>query len=257
MKAGRTLFIGDMHSCRPEPVEALIDELEPDLTVFMGDYFDHFGDSLEATARMARWLAESLEVEDRIHLIGNHDLPYLTAGLIGCSGYTDGKASCIYRQLDRERWRERSHLFYWMEPGTLVTHAGISCSLLTQEDVPYERVRQWLTREVKPAWENLEDPDRSSLHPLWRVGKTRSLGWGTGPGGLLWCDWDHDFEPVPGLNQIIGHTPGHGIRIKTGPDGGLNICIDTCDPRGGGPRQVLLWQHGQYEIINLGDPYHA
>jgi predicted phosphodiesterase len=40
----RTLFIGDLHSCRPEPVEALIDELEPERTIFLGDYFDHFSD---------------------------------------------------------------------------------------------------------------------------------------------------------------------------------------------------------------------
>ena len=27
-------------------------------------------------------------------------------------------------------------------------------------------------------------------------------------GGITWLDWWCEFTPVPGLNQIVGHTPG-------------------------------------------------
>lgn len=32
-------------------------------------------------------------------------------------------------------------------------------------------------------------------------------------GGVTWCDWDQEFEPTPGLHQIVGHTPASSVRI--------------------------------------------
>ena len=26
-------------------------------------------------------------------------------------------------------------------------------------------------------------------------------------GGLIWCDYEAEFYPVKGINQIVGHTP--------------------------------------------------
>jgi hypothetical protein len=31
-------------------------------------------------------------------------------------------------------------------------------------------------------------------------------------GGLTWLDWDHEFAPIPGVHQIVGHTSGRQIR---------------------------------------------
>jgi hypothetical protein len=38
-------------------------------------------------------------------------------------------------------------------------------------------------------------------------------------------DWEM-FEPVPGVNQIVGHTPGKQVREKTIP-GSRNLCVDV------------------------------
>jgi hypothetical protein len=252
----RTLFIGDLHNCHTVGIEQLIDELEPDLTIFLGDYFDHFGDSPESAARMARWLAGSIEHDNRIHLIGNHDLPYMARGAVDCPGYTLQKAAYIAHELDLARWRERSRLFYWITPTLLASHAGVSLTWLQEQGLKPEQLHGWLEAEESRAWDTLSDPARPRIHPLLRVGSARTQGRTRGCGGLIWCDWDDEFIPVPGIGQILGHTPANGIRLKFGKYSTVNFCADTCDPRGGGPRQCLLWQHGQYEIIRLGGAYH-
>jgi hypothetical protein len=40
-------------------------------------------------------------------------------------------------------------------------------------------------------------------------------------GGILWCDFNKEFEPVDGLRQVFGHTAGKNIRQK-----GENMCVD-------------------------------
>jgi hypothetical protein len=44
-------------------------------------------------------------------------------------------------------------------------------------------------------------------------------------GGIDWLDWD-EFEPIPGMNQICGHTPRPEVRYREG-DRSRNFCIDT------------------------------
>lgn len=253
----RTLFIGDLHNCHTVGIEQLIDELEPDLTIFLGDYFDHFDDTPEIAARMARWLAGSIEHDNRIHLIGNHDLPYMSCGSVSCPGYTPEKAVFIAHELDLARWRERSRIFHWVTPTLLASHAGLSRRFLAEQNINPTRIHDWLAAEEVRAWQNLDDESRPRIHPLWRVGHARTQGHGRGCGGLLWCDWDEEFEPVPGIGQIVGHTPCRNIRMKSGKYSTINFCIDTCNPRGGGPSQCLLWQNEQYEIVNLAEKYHV
>jgi hypothetical protein len=39
-------------------------------------------------------------------------------------------------------------------------------------------------------------------------------------GGITWLDWTTEFQPVPGLHQIVGHTPGEFTRGRhLDPDG--------------------------------------
>jgi hypothetical protein len=57
------------------------------------------------------------------------------------------------------------------------------------------------------------------------VAAGRSRGGSAVYGGVDWLDWD-EFKPVPGLNQIVGHTPGGDIRTKHLADS-ENYCLDT------------------------------
>src|SRR5437763_15787976 len=44
-------------------------------------------------------------------------------------------------------------------------------------------------------------------------------------GGPLWMDWDSLF-PIPGINQIVGHTAGGEVRKKVTPES-KNYCLDV------------------------------
>lgn len=40
-------------------------------------------------------------------------------------------------------------------------------------------------------------------------------------GGILWCDWER-FKPIPGVRQVMGHTPGTEVRFRKN-----DVCLDT------------------------------
>ena len=74
---GKTLVIPDIHNDF-KLAEGIIHRERPDHTVFLGDYFDDWYDTVQDAANVAKWLRESLENPDRTHLIGNHDVSYMT-----------------------------------------------------------------------------------------------------------------------------------------------------------------------------------
>ena len=59
-----------------------------------------------------------------------------------------------------------------------------------------------------------------ALHPLLRAGWVR--GGDQAKGGCTWLDWDEEFEDIPGVPQIVGHTIGKEPRWK-----GASLCLDT------------------------------
>jgi hypothetical protein len=44
-------------------------------------------------------------------------------------------------------------------------------------------------------------------------------------GGPLWMDWS-SLEPISGIHQIVGHTPGDAVRKKVKPKS-RNYCLDV------------------------------
>ena len=203
--------------------ESIIESESPDRAVFLGDYFDDFGDSPEIAAGTARWLKRSLVDRARVHLIGNHDLGYMSAlPRLRCSGYGEDKhaavASC---GID---W-SRLEPFCWIDGGAwLCTHAGLSARFL-------ELVRPGAT--AADVGDVLEEArvdlrrvsDELHAHPFLQAGAAR-----LGPsetGGIVWCDYNEEYEDVPGLRQIFGHTRGERVRHGRGPKGAEHYCIDT------------------------------
>ena len=85
----KILVIPDIHEApNLDEVEAAIAAHAPDLTVFLGDYFDSWDDTPADAGRTAEWLANSLKLPRRQHLFGNHDLPYYVPRIpvLGCPG---------------------------------------------------------------------------------------------------------------------------------------------------------------------------
>ena len=73
----KTIIISDIHNDY-FTAEKIIKKENPDKIIFLGDYFDDFDDTVKDSENTAKWLVKSLKQENRIHLIGNHDLSYMT-----------------------------------------------------------------------------------------------------------------------------------------------------------------------------------
>lgn len=234
----KTLVIPDIHH-RYQTAEEIISRERPDLTVFLGDYFDDFGDNPEMAERTAEWLVRSLERDgegggSRIHLLGNHDLHYMAGSAdYRCSGYSDAKRRIIDSYgIDWAKLR----LYYWIGmvgTGWLCTHAGFSNKLYVQQRrTKSESVQDVLCRAGKDL---TGASDKSVPHPFLEAGRSR--GGPNSVGGLIWCDYG-EFVDIPHTRQIFGHTRDSKVRRKVSPDS-AHYCIDTvlcnyaiCDDQG-------------------------
>ncbi len=91
----KLLIIPDIHNDYLT-AEKIIKKENPDKIIFLGDYFDDFDDTIQDTNNTAKWLVKSLKQENRIHLIGNHDLSYMTNNPnLRCMGYRTDKHKAI------------------------------------------------------------------------------------------------------------------------------------------------------------------
>ena len=64
-------------------------------------------------------------------------------------------------------------------------------------------------------------------------------------GGPLWMDWDN-LMPIPGLNQIVGHTPDSAVRKKITRKS-RNYCLDV-----GNAAVAAILENGKLKILNRG-----
>ncbi|MEZ5303085.1 MAG: metallophosphoesterase [Verrucomicrobiales bacterium] len=211
----RTLIIPDLHHHTDE-AEDVIARIPADRVVFLGDYFDNFGDTPEVAARTARWLRDSLGKADRVHLFGNHDLPYAfprNASLY-CPGWTPEKNAAVGEVLRAHHWAQLRLLH--LDGRFALCHAGLSPDLFAHPlaGIDPDRVAQRCAEALDHARAKIPDP---------------ALGWGLGMddprAGITWLRWW--LLPVsPPLCQIVGHTPARGLRVERG-GGCFNVCLDT------------------------------
>lgn len=241
------LVVGHLHHAQNlNALEEAIVQEEPDRIIFLGDYFDSWFDYDGSGVRRANdtavWLKQSLAQPNRIHLFGNHDLPYAFPKntLLYCSGFEEPKLRVIESILEPSDW-SRLLLAHW-EGDVLFTHAGLS-----REHVPatISDVRQWLEREIQDAWDTIRGDHRR--HWVVRVGSKRG-GDEPGPGGLTWCDFDREFQPVLGLRQIFGHTPRPVPGFKVTNDS-WNACFDI--NHGGGVDYYAVWDGALFKVRGI------
>ena len=194
------LVIPDIHN-KVDLVDQLLKELRYHYStvLFLGDYFDDYGDGPDEVAHTARWLADSLEKPNRVHLLGNHDLPYLFPGnpQLNCPGFSAEKWVAATPFLEKARL-DRLKLAHYAN-GWLYSHAGFHPELT--EGAPAE----FLERKANRILRGLS---RNRPHP-WLEGSPARGCWNARVPGITWMDWG-EFEPIPGLNQIVGHTPDIG-----------------------------------------------
>lgn len=135
-----------------------------------------------------------------------------------------------------EDWaRFKLHHF---EDGWLMSHAGI------REEVFYHPMKGFNIQVVHKACRAAFQAIKTNTYSFYlgagraRMGRQRY-------GGLVWLDWDEEFKPIEGVNQIVGHTPAPEIRTKSlGTN--INYCIDT---KG---KYAILVEGQKVEILKTG-----
>lgn len=215
----KTLIIPDVHE-QYGRLRAILDVYEPsvDRVVFLGDYFDSFDHKLQNVQYLCRWLVKAIENPKYTFLLGNHDQHYFTHRYGRCGGYKTETQRYIYHHFSMEMIR-KFRPWTWVGNDILCSHAGLT-------DV-WVRSVGWELPDIKASllkYEQEYDGDITNVPIVGAVGYVRG---GRDPRpGVLWCDWNGEFTPYPGLRQIMGHTMDSVPRwypLHTRE----NLCVDT------------------------------
>ncbi len=196
-----TLILPDIHT-KYLRAQQIIDAEKPDKVVCLGDYFDCTGDTDELNRSTAEWLKSYINDDRFVFILGNHDIPYffLPTKFTKCSGYTYDKNIAIRNVLGRQEIN-RFRWFYNLD-GWLLTHAGLSFHHIdAYKTNNLDSIINFLNKEIERAIIALTVGD---THWLFAAGQSR--GGGAKTGGITWCDFRFEFNPIPGIRQIFGHT---------------------------------------------------
>ena len=209
----RTLIIPDLHN-QTQNADHWLQSQQYDRVVFLGDYFDNFGDSALEARQTALWLRERMEASNDVFLLGNHDASYLfpDSPELECPGFTRAKSRAIHEMLGPRHWTRL--VLAHVEQGWLVSHAGFHP--VWMKDPTVEKILARCRKAMRLA-------AKRSIDPILGAGEDR--GGMQLFGGPLWMDFG-SLVPIPGINQIVGHTPGREVRENHGP-GSRNYCLDV------------------------------
>ena len=204
-----TLVVGDLHGKLGVVKQALATTHD---VVFVGDYVDSYTESVELQIQTLDTVLDAIENEgDRVQgILGNHEMSYLEPHLgMRCSGFNPITDMQLMTRISRMNTLLKC---YTRVDGFLISHAGVSQRLLSAEG-------------LSSVDEYLDAGD------YYQIGVTRG---GLSPvGGLFWCDWRFEFDPIADVPQIVGHTRNNNIRRM-----GNSYCIDVLDNHN--PRCLLL-----------------
>lgn len=194
-----------------------------DWVVFLGDFMDCWDGFTPATEQTVKWLAENIKNPKYFFIWGNHDIHYAFRAIEG-SGFDLKKLDLVRTYLDDTHWNKFKFIHWIESPNNymknfLCSHAGIHPSLLHP-----------IKGFDKIALEELCDDALWKLKYAQMVTNITACGKGRGGwakvGGLIWLDWETEFVPIDGLNQILGHSYGPDVRQKNSSLS-TNYCIDT------------------------------
>jgi hypothetical protein len=211
----KVIVIPDIHQ-RIDKADVILSRESPlDRVILLGDLFDDFDDTVQDASRTAVWLQTMLNAGAEV-CFGNHETQY-AFGLpeLICAGFRPEKLFALRKILTESDW-SRFVMHVWLDDW-LITHAGVHPLYLSPESGASRSAIDALCAEC------LESLREGRMHPLVAAGRSRG---GRHPaGGVTWLDWS-ELEPIPGLSQIVGHTPDYDVRWKRAPES-VNLCLDT------------------------------
>ena len=242
------LVIPDIH-LHHQVAESIINKIKPDQIVFLGDAFDNFGDTPEMVYDTARWFKDFIHRPNVTICCGNHDVMYWFKdhGNIRCGGYTDEKSKIINSIIKPEDWDKLKFFAYvgdW-----LLSHAGVHpywidpVKFLSGERITISK--EALIKKLEhDSTDCVVQLNKGKSHWFSIAGFARS----NSPfvGGLLWCDFNQEFEPIRGIHQIVGHTPSKNkvqwrvlksndnaiyapekVKPELNEETSFNVCLDS------------------------------
>lgn len=224
----KIIALGDTHG-RPYWKQAVKDNPDADLFVFIGDYFDSFEYSAAEQIYNFKEIIEfKKENPDKVVLlIGNHDHHYFPEiGYTGTSGYQSNFALQIGQILDENR--QYLQMAYQVD-GMLFTHAGLS--------------GMWLSVVLGDDWKLEENQTYADLvNDIWKYKPKAFVFNGRDPYGNdkyqtpIWIRPESLKYAGAGFKrqiiQIVGHTGQNQIDIKGKSTGGRYYFIDTLGTSG-------------------------
>lgn len=207
----RILVFSDPH-LQIAKVEHILKYENYDTIVCLGDWFDSFYydniSHLDATCVfLKKWLFNS----NFYTCLGNHDIHYLYDNQhVRGGGFEKYKSNFITNCLgDILPEVKKKFLWYVWIDNFFCSHAGLNVyHFKPRMNINKQSVSNWLNKEIKEAEMQLISGNK---HWLYGAGKAR--GGNQKFGGILWQDFRNEFEPIEGLNQIVGHTY-HSAVIK-------------------------------------------
>lgn len=215
----KLLVIGDVH-LKFEKAERIASKYNKDYKIiFVGDYFDNFGDTPELNLACADWLKESMSKPNRIHLRGNHDEIYDPRTSSMCSGFSTQKKTAINSTMTLEDWDKLKYFHF--ENGWWFSHAGLTKYWFQhsmKESITVDHVQKTIDDAIIKQRTGIED------NAIWAADSSRG---GDNPvGSILWCDW-RNLDMIPSMKQVVGHTPIKKINAIT--DNTINSSIINVD----------------------------
>jgi len=217
----KLVVVGDLHG-QYEIVETILDK-KGYMVVFIGDYLDSFDRSMLEQLHTINLVTNAARLHpDRVWALrGNHEMSYLDPTM-QCSGYS-------YELQNRVNWSvDMTPLmdYIWID-NWLISHAGVSAKLLEDRN---ETLEEYLAK--------------GSFN---QIGRAR--GGRDSIGGLYWCDWWKEFEPIE-TRQIVGHSNYRPDNAKAGiVTKGNSFQIDCL----GRTSEVLVIEGDTAEIWEIDD----
>ena len=219
------MIVGDIHT-HYSKIERIVGKYhKTHKFVFMGDYFDQFGDTPELNASTAQWLKTQMEERpDWVYIVGNHDEVYRPYTTCMCSGFSSQKKTAINEVMQSNDWNKLKYFHH--ENGWWFSHAGITKYWFQHpmhEEITVDNVQSIIDNAITKQKTGHGD------NAIWASSYAR--GGNHLVGGIVWQDWK-DLELIPNFKQVVGHTPVK--RIQAISDNATNSCIVNVDSSGSG-----------------------
>jgi len=240
----KIVVFSDVHN-EIDKTKKIIEKEAADYNVCLGDWFDSFYyDRTNDYKKTAEYLVNDFFTKNNnISLYGNHDLHYLFENrYLFCSGFEKRKKKAIDEVLTNHNIVDKFKWYIWVD-NYLCTHAGLHPYFIDPACNTNEDISSFLDKEAQIANKNIPE----NL-PHWFYGAGRTRGGSFKKGGIVWLDFNDEFECVDNLNQIIGHTNqrNHSCSVLI-KDNSYNMCIDCFQ------NQYLVIQNEKINIKNFID----